>query len=528
MKICRLSLSLLFCLVAALSMLTSQAAAASAVANPAAADAPLVDEKIRMAMQDHRYPEAIQAIEAAAKAKDAPRDYLAYLHGRALHLSQKFDEAIAVFDQLSKDFPKSEWGRRARFGKAVALARKGDFRSAELIYRAEAEYLLSNDRKQQIADIYLEFADTYFKPPKEDQKPDYAKALEFYKKAIEVGPKAEKQIEVELLVALCHQNLGKPGEAAPLYEQFSKDHPTSPGDVEARYRLGECRLAEGNRREARRVWQDLLAKYVDSQSGRIAEAQFNLSRTWSIPQPNSDEELSLGTAALAAFLERFPQHKLSGKAHLEIAESYLHRGRHEDAVAALKQLLADPRCRDRAELPDAQNLLGRSYQLQKKFTEALSAWREFLAKYPTHKAWSDVQRQIIETEYLMAAQQVEAKQYEAANKLFGEFLAKYPLDPRNPGILLLMNRQNVAEEKWAEAIAQWRRLVSKYPGTEEGLTGTVLDCRHAGAKAGQARRGVGGVPQGDLGLRSRRGPAGHRAADGQDDDRRHRAGVPQR
>jgi cytochrome c-type biogenesis protein CcmH/NrfG len=31
--------------------------------------------------------------------------------------------------------------------------------------------------------------------------------------------------------------------------------------MEARFRLGDCRLAEGNLKEARRVWQDLLAKH---------------------------------------------------------------------------------------------------------------------------------------------------------------------------------------------------------------------------------------------------------------------------
>ena len=71
--------------------------------------------------------------------------------------------------------------------------------------------------------------------------------------------------------------------------------------------------------------------------------------------------------------------------------------------------------------------------MQKKFPEALAAWREYLAKHPAHKAWSAVQRQIIDTEYLMAGEKLAAKQYDAANKLFDEFLAKYPLDARNPG-----------------------------------------------------------------------------------------------
>ena len=170
------------------------------------ADAPLVSDKIREAMQDRRYADAVTAIDEAVQAKDAPKDYLLFLKGRALHLDGKYDDAIAVFDQLGKEDQSQAgkpdvhpWARRARFAKAVSLARKGDFRSAEVIYRAEAEYLLSADRKQQIADIYLEFADTYFKPPKDEQKPDYAKALEFYKKALEAGAKPEKQIEIELL-----------------------------------------------------------------------------------------------------------------------------------------------------------------------------------------------------------------------------------------------------------------------------------------------------------------------------------------
>ena len=88
--------------------------------------------------------------------------------------------------------------------------------------------------------------------------------------------------------------------------------------------------------------QDLLAKYPDSRAERIAEAAFRLSRTWGIPpqagraaqqeaQPASDdpfgvppasrpvpsrvaisdENLSLGVAALDAFVEKFPGHKLA-------------------------------------------------------------------------------------------------------------------------------------------------------------------------------------------------------------------------
>ena len=454
------------------------------------ADAPAVPEGVRRLMQDQNYAEAIKAIDTAAAAKDAPKDYLAYLKGRALALQNRYDEAAAVFDAMQKDFPKSEWLRRARFAKAVALARKGDFRAAEVIMRAEAEYLLSTNRKQQIADIYLEFADTLFKPPKDDVQPDYAKAFEFYRKALDAGPKPEKRIEVELRAAECQQNLKNYAGAIGLYEKFIKDYPHRQGimnfhtnddrggtlfiedphaalQIEACFRLGECRLAEGSHKLARRVWQDMLEEYRDAQSDRIADAQFQLAHTWKIPKPENAEELNLGVSALRAFIERFPTHKLASLAHLEIAQSYAERSRYADATAALKLFLADVRYQSREEIPVARNMLGRCYQLQKKYVEAIAAWRDYLAKYPSDKQWSDVQREIINTEYLMAADKLEAKQYAAANQLFAEFLAKYPLDERVPGILLSMTRKACAEEKWDEAVAAWRRIVSKYPDSNE-------------------------------------------------------------
>jgi len=453
--------------VLAFLTLTAIALSGLSAEQPAWSDAPLVAEEVRQLMQDQNYAEAVKAIEKASREEDAPVDYLTYIKGRALYLQEQYDRAIATFGEFQQRFPDSPWARRARFGKALAMARKGDYRSAELIVRAEAEYLLSVDRKQQIAEIYLEFADAYFKPPEEENKPDYQKALEFYKKALEVGPEPKKRIEVELLVAQCHQHLGQQDQAAALYEKFIKDHEDSTLDVEARYRLGECRLAQGNLKLARRTWQDLLAEYPDSPSERIAEATFQLSRTWRIPQPGNNEELSLGTAALEAFIERFPKHKLASQAHLDIARSFIHRGRYEDAVTSLKRFIADDRYRQSEELPEGRNLLGRSYQLQKKFPEALATWKEYLTKHPAHQAWSSVQREIINTEYLMGQEKLNEEDYAGARKLWSEFLAKYPLDGRNRNILYQFGWMHHQQEKWEEAMADWKRLVSKYPNTNE-------------------------------------------------------------
>ncbi len=452
---------------------------------------PQVPAAIRELMKDRNYADAVVEIDKALAVQDEAKpagakknggaakidyDYLAYLKGRALHLLGDYDLAIAAYKQLEKDFPDSPWARRARFGAAVSYARKGDYLTSETIFKKEVQFLLSEDRKQQIADIYLEFADAYFAPPKDEleKKPDYQKALEFYQKALEVGPKPDKRVEVELLVAQCFQKLNNHAEAANHFQQFVKDHKDSPLAIEAKFRLGESQLAQNQQAEARRTWQDLLADHADAKSERLAEATYSIAKTYKIPSPQNDEQLSLGVAALEKFIEKYPGHKLAAQANLQIAQSYFNRGRHEDAVTALKAFLAQDRYADTDEVPAARNLLGLAYQRQRKFDEALAAWREYLAKHPTHQAWSDVQRQIIDTEFAIGADHRREKRYDEARQAWTDFLVKYPLDGRAAQILLNFGDMNFAQEKYDEAIADWRRLVSKYPGTNESSQAQFL------------------------------------------------------
>jgi len=391
------------------------------------------------------------------------------------------------------------WVRRARFAAGAALARKGDFRAAELIYREQAKSLLSDDRRQEMTDIFLEFADAFFDPPEEDQEPDYEKALEFYLKALELGPKPEKRIEIELLVARCRQKTGDTDEAAKLLDKFVKEHADVPQVVEAQFRLGECLMEEDKPRQARRAWQDLLALHPGSSSKWIPEAVFRLSRTWGIPDPETHEQLNLGVAALQDFLERFPTHKLASQAHLDIARSYIHCGRHEDAAERLESLLADERYQDRNEIPKARVSLGLSYQSQKKFAEAVATWREYLAKHPTDAQWSEVQRHVVDTEYTMGLEKYKSEEFDAARKLLGEFLAKYPLDGRNPGNIFLFGQMNYEQKKWDAAIGDWRRLVSKHPQTNESSYAQYMIALVTEQELGKPADGSRRVPKGHLG-----------------------------
>ena len=298
-------------------------------------------------------------------------------------------------------------------------------------------------------------------------------------------------------------------------------------DVEARFRLGEAQLALGQREEARRTWQDLLAAHADAKHDHIPQAAFNLSATYGLPSPANKEELSLGVSSLESFLKKYPDHKLAPQAHLRIAQSQLNFGRNADAVKAIERFLADKRYAEKDEIADARNLLGRAYQLQKKFDEALAAWRDYLPKHPSHSAWSDVQRAIIDTEYLIGAEQRQNKQFDEARKSWSEFMVKYPLDGRNPAILYQLGQMNFEQEKYDEAIADWRRLVTKYPGTNESSQAQYMIAATLEGKLGKLEEALEEYKKVTWGTFNPHARSGRRPADGQDHVDRHRPRVPQ-
>ena len=252
---------------------------------------------------------------------------------------------------------------------------------------------------------------------------------------------------------------------------------------EIRYRLGECLLTAGKPVEARKVWRELLsglrapaplAKSAGKSRDWPAEAAFHLAETWRCPQPRDDDDLRRGVAALRDFLARFPRHELTGQAHLAIAAGQIYRKHYDDAVATLQNFLRDPRWKDCKELPIAQRELGGVFLTQKKYLDALAAWRDYLTRYPAHEGWSAVQRSVIDAEYAMGLEKVKTGNYDSGTRLLTDFTAHYPLDDRNPGILFLFGKIQQRQKKWEAAVGAWQRLVEKFPHASEARSAELL------------------------------------------------------
>lgn len=470
---------------------------------------PQIPARVHETLQSRDFAEAVTRIDALLKADGVEhKDYLLYLKGRALSENNQLDEATAAFNQLEESHPKSQWLPRSRFGRADVLVKQRNYRAAGLIYQAEANRLLSANRRDELAGIYLEFADKYFdgipaKDPSEQPKSDYQQALTYYIEALTLKPGLKTRQKIELRIAHSYRHLGQLNEAIAAYQQFVATHAgekTAKADlaadesiVDARYQLGQVQLAASQFEESRRTWQDFLASEVGQRAGGkwLAEASYRLAHTHGVPAPSSVAEMELGIAAHERFLKLYPKSELAPQAAFEIAQSFIHLGRDQQAVERLKTLIEtiDPKAK---QVPLARNMLGQAYAAQKKFTEAIAAWKDFLDKHPADSNWANVQRGVINTEFAMGDAQRAEKNFDQARELWSTFLNKYPLDARAPFILFAFGDMNFAtaaeqlakqreaakpgeqvqpaaqtKKLFEDAISDWRRVVSKYPNSNE-------------------------------------------------------------
>ncbi|MDA1163737.1 MAG: tetratricopeptide repeat protein [Planctomycetota bacterium] len=506
-------LPLVLALLAATSLTSDSLTQAADDARPKISALPDIPASVHAAMQRRDFDAAVKEIDARLQDEGDNRDYLMYLKGRALTEDGRLDEASAAYLECERRFPKSRWTARSRFGRADVLVRQRNYRAAGMIYQAEAQRLLSEDRRDELSAIYLEFADRYFDGDKQVDptgkgRPDYKQALTYYQESLKLKPSLVVRRRTQLRIAHAHRELGQLDEAISSYQSFLTEFAAKDAvpamrapesmEAQARYQLGQAQLAGGQHEAARRTWQDFLASNTGQAAGGKLpeEAAYRIAHTYRLPEPASISDLELGVAAHETFLKTYPKSELAPQAALEIAQSYSHHRRFDQSVERLKSLIETVDASAK-QIPLARNLLGQALASQKKFTEAITAWREFLDKHPSDPHWSNVQRIVINTEYAMAESQRSEKNFAAARELWVTFLNKYPLDGRAPEILFLFGQMKFSagitswnqeidaakadgkvvegpvepkaktRKLFEEAIADWQRLVSKYPGTEQ-------------------------------------------------------------
>jgi len=459
-------------------------------------------------MRSGRYADAVEELEARLAEGPSHPDEGLYLQALGQFYTKDFETSLQTLDKLLADHESSPWYRKARFLQARDLVSLRRFQAAESIYSAEANRLLSETRKHEIAGVIVSFADALAKKPDPNDlaasPPNFQKAHELYAQALdmEIGRSLRDEVMFKRALAIFHAGdfpraiedfraylqqydpdwMGQVGTAQRMSGQ-RRDQPIAAGQhlFQARYYLSRSQLSAGQPLLSRTNAEDLLALIAGqrddaatdggadqhslaAQSAWLIVETFNLS---GIPA----EELERGVNAARQFLKQHPSHPRCVQAAWQIAEAYHRHGRADQAAAEFQQFFEgegfqlpvgeaahqplEGLGQSPAELMErlkqtALYNLGQIRFSQKRYDQAAEAWGKYASRFPNGPQWSQCQLGIVNAEFSAAIDVVLEKDYSRASDLLNAFLTKHPLDDRAPMTLFLFGRMDLAE---ADALA---------------------------------------------------------------------------
>ena len=416
-------------------------------------------------LQAREYAKAAEAAGKAADAATADKDYLLYLKLNALYLAGDYENALTAAETIMTQFPESKWAEKTTFRQAEAYSKLKRYQDASALYKEKVTALVSKERKERMAQTYLDFAEKYFAPKEIGTKPNYGKARAFYEFALKMQLGERKEQELRLKIGRCYYEVNDWGTAIETFKQLRKDYPESDDTFDIMYFLGMSLKKSGQSMSARSVLRDILKEFPDNE--RNNEVAYAIFESYGLPSPRTTIDLELGEKAAQDMVKNYPDSELTPKALYTAGRAYYSLGRTEDAVRVLEQFLKLYGGGSVETLPEAESLLGYAYLAQLKWEEARETWSAYLLHHPTDKNWTNIQRQLIELDYNRAHYLLSEEKYEDAMTAFQKFLDEHPVDQRNPGIMFVMGKILYDQKQFEEAIKKWEALASKFEGTDD-------------------------------------------------------------
>ena len=414
---------------------------------------------IRVAFFDRQYANAINQLDALIGKRDEQQDYLLYLKGLAQFYEKDFENSIQTCEQFLSKYQKSPWYRKAIFLKAQCHIQLKQFKEVEAIYEKEANRLLSAVRKEEIASVYIGFAEALSRKPDKSEldapPPNYQEAYTLYKKPLKFEIGRALQDKIVFRLGRMMQLACDYGRAIQEYRKYltrfdpdwlgavdspkrqrrlRAENPIKPGKhvYETRYNLAFCQISQNQHQWARINLEDLLKMLPKSEDKLIRDSQFLLTRAYRIPEPKTDEELELGVKAAKEFLAHFPDDVRSASLAYEIAQAYQTRGRSEDAIQAYQDFLAgkgfsllngeaamtkdetgeSPIERFERLRMSATYKIGEIRFAQRNYADAIKAWRRYIKQFPNGPQWTNAQRGIVDAEFQTGVDLIAVEKYD--------------------------------------------------------------------------------------------------------------------
>jgi hypothetical protein len=289
-----------------------------AAKKPLALAASVLPAEIVDSMQDARYDEAGRLLSALSEKTNSTDDkaYFYYVAAISQRLGGHRDAARELLRKADAADPKGRWIIKIRYELAGIELSAGNWAPAEDLARAEAERLLSGDRKDQLAGIYDGYARRLLDTGDPLIPPDPNAAYDLLVQARELAE--SPPLRARLLFAMGKASMAANNTARAIenFGLYVQDYPAGADQLTVRFQLGDAQQKANQPLVARRIWTDLAREIERMPAGQLskeasalrADALYSIASTYGIPNPPDDTSLNRGVAAIRRFLSAYPAH----------------------------------------------------------------------------------------------------------------------------------------------------------------------------------------------------------------------------
>lgn len=476
-------------------------------------------------MQKGAYSQAYNLLEKEP-IPEIKEQYSLWLKALALYKIPDLDKALEICLSSMKRGDKNPWIYKIRFLAADIYLKKKDFEKAEKIYQEEATRLLSGNRKEEIAGIYIQFAEKLSYKPRAEEldlpKPNYSKAYSFYKKVLDLEIGLSLKEEVQFKMALMRELSKSYSYAINEYKSYLREFDPDwfemgsgyTGDSkkvdykgthipEARYRLADSMIKYGSLQNARTEIENLFA-YLDNAKGKNQKipsgdkfyrlAMRRLPATYKFPSPPSDGDMENGIAVIDNFLSKYPEDSSAVTLAWQRVSALKYRGRGDEAIKsawdfvdqknfsvpgdeteeeiALREEIGireSPAEQFDSLQKKAVYLIGEIYYSQKNYEKTIETFSTYTTRFPNGPDWTKAQKGILDSEYQKGVDLITSQNYDQAKKVWEDFLNQHPLDSRSRQILFTFGQMDYEQARklkeegnTTEADTYYRRAIAGF------------------------------------------------------------------
>ena len=461
-----------------------------------------VMKRARNFLGERRYD---QCLEILSTAPDVPERHR--IEGEVRFFKGEVKAAASALERYLSLAGEASEVPRARFRLAECYSQLGRFAEAVQLTRKGLEKVAAPKRRMELARRLLERGLAAAIPAQPEGKPDYQKALRFFKEAEPFAGDDPRLLgELRFALGKTYFLQGKTREAVSILaslvgvdlpERFiankRRQHRGGDGlpglDVDRpceEPRLDDVTVKEEGARivgdallelkqpgRAREVYR---ASFIRNPTGPEAPACLvGVARSLGFPRPAYRHALNKGTEALERLIKSFPEHECVPEVLDLLAKAHRCFNRLDRALHYLGDLVHHHPTSKYA--PAAAREIARIHRGKKDYSKALEAYDQALAAFSSHRLWSEIRRERIDCEFQRAQDARNRGDRALASRLLEEFLENTPLDRRASSVLLALGQIAEKSGKVSEAAGYYSTLASKYPTSNEVSTGLLARAR---------------------------------------------------